>query len=320
MKLLRNRFLPPDYDQHLFQFYQSCSQGARTVTEYLAEISRLADRNGLTETDGQRVTRFLHGLRPSLQEKIGLHVLCTVDEAYNMALKAEQMEKAAIPLHRAAYRSPWTDSSSSSSRDTAGKEIADRVPASSSAPKGRAPDRTPAGTCFKCQQPGHFASRCPLLRQPVHTVAPDEEREDDLREADEVIEEYDEEGDFAACVVHRLLLTPRLDEHVQRSNVFRSYCNIKGKICDVLIDNGSCENFVATRLVSYCYSIGWIQRGPSVRVTHRSHVPVAIGKHYRADVWCDVVEMRASHLLLGRPWQYDTDVSYKGRENVYSFT
>ncbi|KAK8933702.1 hypothetical protein KSP39_PZI015574 [Platanthera zijinensis] len=236
------------------------------------------------------------------------------------------MEKTATPLHRAPSHRLWTDASGSGSRDSTGKEVS----ASSSAPKGRAPDRAPAGACFKCQQSGHYASRCPLLRQPVHAVAPDEEREDDSGEADEVIDGYDEEGDFAACVVHRLLLTPRLDEHSQRSNVFRSYCNIKGKICDVLIDNGSCENFVASRLVSYLqlptephphpYSIGWIQRGPSVRVTHRSHVPVAMGKHYRADVWCNVVEMDASHLLLGCPWQYDTDVAYKGRENVYSFT
>ncbi|KAK8926504.1 hypothetical protein KSP39_PZI018227 [Platanthera zijinensis] len=325
-KMLRNRFLPPDYDQHLFQFYQSCSQGSRTVTEYLAEICRLADRNGLTESDGQRVTRFLHGLRPSLREKIGLHVLRTVDEAYNMALKAELMETSAAPAARSASRRSWSDASGSHTRDSTSRE----VPATPSAPKGRAPDRAPPGTCFKCHQPGHFASRCPLLRQPVHAVTQDEDQEDDSGEADEVIDGFEEDGDFAACVVRRLLLAPRVDEHAQRSNVFRSYCTIKGKICDILIDNGSCENFVASRLVTYLhlptephphpYSIGWIQKGPSVRVTHRSHVSVAMGKHYLADIWCDVVEMDASHLLLGRPWQYDTDVVYKGRDNIYSFT
>ena len=30
--------------------------------------------------------------------------------------------------------------------------------------------------------------------------------------------------------------------------------------------------------------------------------------------------MDASHLLLGRPWQFDVDVTYKGRHNVYVFT
>jgi hypothetical protein len=30
--------------------------------------------------------------------------------------------------------------------------------------------------------------------------------------------------------------------------------------------------------------------------------------------------MDASHVLLGRPWQYDVDTTHKGRENRYSFT
>ena len=29
--------------------------------------------------------------------------------------------------------------------------------------------------------------------------------------------------------------------------------------------------------------------------------------------------MSACHLLLGRPWQFDLDATYKGRSNCYSF-
>ena len=36
-------------------------------------------------------------------------------------------------------------------------------------------------------------------------------------------------------------------------------------------------------------------------------------------MWCDVVDMDACHLLLGRPWQYDRDVDRNGRTNTYSF-
>lgn len=35
-------------------------------------------------------------------------------------------------------------------------------------------------------------------------------------------------------------------------------------------------------------------------------------------VVCDVIDMDASHVLLGRPWQYDVDVTYRGRDNIYS--
>jgi hypothetical protein len=37
------------------------------------------------------------------------------------------------------------------------------------------------------------------------------------------------------------------------------------------------------------------------------------------EITCDVVEMDACHMILGRLWQYDVDVTYKGRDNVYVF-
>lgn len=33
----------------------------------------------------------------------------------------------------------------------------------------------------------------------------------------------------------------------------------------------------------------------------------------------DVVDMDACHVLLGRLWQFDREVVYKGRENTYVF-
>ncbi|GFY97663.1 hypothetical protein Acr_12g0002040 [Actinidia rufa] len=37
------------------------------------------------------------------------------------------------------------------------------------------------------------------------------------------------------------------------------------------------------------------------------------------EVLCEVVDMDACHLLLGRPWQHDVDAVHKGKDNVYVF-
>jgi hypothetical protein len=53
------------------------------------------------------------------------------------------------------------------------------------------------------------------------------------------------------------------------------------------------------------------------KVTHTTRVHISIGTyHDYAD--CDVVPMKACSLLLGRPWEFDTDVVYHGRTNKYT--
>nr|GEV65539.1 hypothetical protein [Tanacetum cinerariifolium] len=49
------------------------------------------------------------------------------------------------------------------------------------------------------------------------------------------------------------------------------------------------------------YHIGWIKKGPALKVTDICKVPLAIGKHYNELVTCDVVDMEECHVLLERP-------------------
>lgn len=51
---------------------------------------------------------------------------------------------------------------------------------------------------------------------------------------------------------------------------------------------------------------------------HNVLVEFSIGA-YKDKVVCDVVPMKVSHLLLGRPWEYDKHASNSGQTNRYSF-
>ena len=80
-------------------------------------------------------------------------------------------------------------------------------------------------------------------------------------------------------------------------------------MCSLIIDNGSCENIVSTALVDYLNSetephphsetIGWIKKGPCIKVTNICQVLISIGKFYQDSVTCDVVDIDACHILLG---------------------
>jgi hypothetical protein len=126
-----------------------------------------------------------------------------------------------------------------------------------------------------------------------------------------------------------VLLAPKLEEPTQRHNIFKTQCTINQKVCNLIIASGSCENIVSRKLVDTLqlktekhpspYKISWIKKGAETRVTDTCRVPFSIGQSYQDEVQCDIVDMDACHVLLGRPWQYDVDTTYKGRDNVYLF-
>ena len=55
-----------------------------------------------------------------------------------------------------------------------------------------------------------------------------------------------------------------------------------------------------------------------VKVNRQVLVSFSIGR-YKDEVLCDVVPMHVSHILLGRPWQFDKKVNHDGFKNRYSF-
>lgn len=74
-QLLRSWFLLDDYEQMLFQKYQSCKQGGVSISDYVEEFYRLNARLELKETDNQLVSRFIRELQERYREQLSLQPL-----------------------------------------------------------------------------------------------------------------------------------------------------------------------------------------------------------------------------------------------------
>lgn len=53
-------------------------------------------------------------------------------------------------------------------------------------------------------------------------------------------------------------------------------------------------------------------------ITHKCLVSYSIGDKYKDEVWWDESPMDVGHVLLGRPWVYERDVTYRGKATTYS--
>ena len=40
---------------------------------------------------------------------------------------------------------------------------------------------------------------------------------------------------------------------------------------------------------------------------------------YKNEIYCNVLPMDFPHVILGRPWLYDLNVTTFGKDNIYSF-
>ncbi|GAV80066.1 hypothetical protein CFOL_v3_23528 [Cephalotus follicularis] len=129
-------------------------------------------------------------------------------------------------------------------------------------------------------------------------------------------------------VVRRALHDKLKTSDDQRENIFQSRCSIKGRVCSLIIDSGSCTNVAATTLVEKLnlstaphpssYKLQWLSDGNQLKVSQQVLLSFSIGKNYEDEVLCDVIPMDACHLSLGRPWQYDKSVKHDGRRNTYT--
>ncbi|XP_050908979.1 uncharacterized protein LOC127122728 [Lathyrus oleraceus] len=327
-RIMRRRIVPSYYHRELHNKLQRLTQGSKSVEEYFKEMEVLKIRANVEEDDEATMARFLHGLNHDISDIVELHHYVEMDELVHQAIKGEQQLKRKSQARRNSTifnSQSWKDKTkkegASSSKEATVENKGKTITSSSSSVS-----TNKSVKCFKCQGQGHIASQCPTKRTMLM-----EENEEIVEEEDgDYDEEFEEEilsGDL--LMVRRMLGSQIKEEDTgQRENLFHTRCFVQGKVCSLIIDGGSCTNVASTLLVSKLkleikphpkpYKLQWLNESVEMLVNKQVEICFKIGK-YEDVVLCDVVPMEASHLLLGRPWQFDRKANHDGYSNKYSF-
>ncbi|XP_024011237.1 uncharacterized protein LOC112086510 [Eutrema salsugineum] len=340
--LLRLRYVPEHYHRDLQKRFRKLTQGTRSVEEYFEEFEKLLNSLELEETEEALMAQFVDGLQERIARKVervkysGLHLHLSVQVE-------QQIKRKASLTNRNRGSQPWQASSSRTIDKGKAMEVDSRLKSKSTeAPKTNRPEpgkfqntsqaRTRDITCFKCQGRGHYARDCPNQRVMIITPSGGYESQDEPEEEpgdNEENVEYLDTGEYLLVTRRVLSAQVQPEDRIQRENLFHTRCTINNKVCNIVIDGGSCTNVASKFMVDRLglektkhprpYKLQWLDDATELKVTEQVTVPFSVSK-YKDEVLCDVVPMQAEHLLLGRQWQCDKATMHNGRTNFYSFT
>ncbi|KAG6523183.1 hypothetical protein ZIOFF_013036 [Zingiber officinale] len=267
---LRQNFLPANFAQTIFMQFNTLQQGNKSVTDYTEEFYRLMARIDNQESEDQLVARYVNGLKATIKDEVEMQQLWKLNDAYQLALKVESKLLRHGAKKFADVRSFYPSKESTSKgllKKSGNKDGA--YSASKNKPI----------SCFKCGQPGHYMNECPKRRSDTRAGVVEKEEEEPPFEEDSPRYDDDEhdreeiEPEEGEClVIQKVLAAPKQDENRPwlRHNIFRTRCKSHGKVCSLVIDGGSFENFVSQEMVDklklttiphpHPYSVSWIKK------------------------------------------------------------
>jgi len=308
------------------------------VDAYFKELETLLIKVEMHDSEEAKIARFMSGLRRDIQDVVKLQEYSSLGYLVHLAMKVESQlaKKNAFKNspNDGYYNNSWKNKKPFSklpSKDYSFKPKECKPSTSTH----KSPIKSSSKKCFKCLGYGHIAYNCPCKRNMfVHNGVVVSEHDSDSsrhsspsRPSSEHESESPLEGDL--LVVRHLLgqvLKP-FDES-QRENIFHTRCLINNNICSLIVDEGSCANVAGTRVVDKLglstisqtkpYKLQCLSEVGEIIVNKQVLINLSIGK-YKDEVLCDVVPMEATHVLLGRPCQFDNKFFHDGFTNQLSF-
>lgn len=345
---MRHRFVPSYFARDLLNTMQRFQQGHRSVEEYYQELQKGMIRCGLFEEDNAAMARFRGGLNREIQDILDYKEYNDMTTLFAYACKAEREVQGRrsktytnnfAGRHSTSSTAPPSTSAPSPPSSTP-REKATKPAANAATSVVPSPGRTRDVRCFRCQGFGHMIRDCPNKRALIirdngeYSSASDSDEPSHTMNATihvdhEAVHASPSDADkFESLVAQRVLSTQVVPpEKNQRHTLFHTKGVVQERSIRIIIDSGSCNNLASTVLVEklslpththpHPYHIQWLNDGGKIKVTRSVRVPFSIGA-YSDFVDCDVIPMEACSLLLGRPWQFDTNSLHHGRSNHYS--
>ena len=88
---IKKKFLPVDYQVNLLRKMQNLKQKDMSVKDYTKEFYRLDIGSRHVDDEIGKIVRYLNGMRSRIQDEISFVKVDSVEEAYQYALKAEEI-------------------------------------------------------------------------------------------------------------------------------------------------------------------------------------------------------------------------------------
>ncbi|RDY07849.1 hypothetical protein CR513_07989, partial [Mucuna pruriens] len=316
--IMRRRFVPSHYHRDLHSKLQNLTQGSMSVEDYYKEMEIAMTRANVKENDEVTMARFIGVLKKEIANVVELQHYMEIEDL----------------LHKAIQRSNWKNSTTVTNpkEDVVAKY-------SNAPPKGKIDIDTSYRShdikCFRCQGVEHIASQCPNKRAMIMMdngeVESESSSDDEMPPLEDCSDvEFTEPVDAVVLdTKHALSIQPKEDGDVEsREHISHTRCLVQGKVCNMILDGGSCTNVASTILVEKInlqiakhprpYKLQWLSNIGELNIDKQVLVPFGI-KNYKDEVLCDVVLMEAGHILLGRPWQLDHKVTDKEYTNCLPF-
>jgi hypothetical protein len=291
---LKAKFIPRDYQITLFRRMQNLRQKLMTVKEYTEEFYRLNIRAGHRESDDEKVARYLNGLRYDIQDELSMLTIHTIEDAYQMALRAEEKlsrkqgqrgrgrsqprGKAIVQERTQKPREDWKRPQGRAERggtsqarqqnieprrqrddQQGGYADANTFPRT----RGRGRGRGGVITCFTCGKDGHKAVDCPERKMDggkAHIVEAQQRRDVEGEDADS----------GRSLGMHKILLTPEKEWTTQYRGA-----DCSGRLAQLRTENAKSSLTAGALIISlrlrWWKSWSWRQLSTRVHIRSRGY-------------------------------------------------